>query len=104
MTVLGFVMIAVAAWRISFFLSNEAGPFGIATRFRTAFGITHDADGAVESFPSRFPANAIVCMWCISLYVGVVLYVSWLLIPPLVVLSAVWGAATLIHIWATKNV
>lgn len=46
--VLWLIVSVLAGWTLTNFLSRERGPFGVATWFRSAFGISHDESGHVE--------------------------------------------------------
>jgi hypothetical protein len=59
----------LATWRIAHMLVHEVGPFGILTRIRKVTGIEHDAEG----FPSVWHSNNMLsCVWCTSVWVGLI--------------------------------
>lgn len=83
MSVLEFVVLALAVWRIAALLSYERGPGDVFLKFRAALGITPGDDGEPAEWPDRFPASAVVCVWCLSVYVGAAWALLWLAWPVL---------------------
>lgn len=65
-----YFILALATWRISSLLVNEAGPGNIFRKIREWAGIGHDEAGNVYMVPDRFFAKLLSCVWCASLWVG----------------------------------
>lgn len=72
-----FIILALATWRISSLLVNEAGLWEVFFRIRKLAGIEHDENGKVWIVPERFFAQLLSCVWCASLWVGVGWTVAW---------------------------
>lgn len=70
MTLVGFVILALATWRMASLLATESGPFDIFLRIRKVSGIVHDDDKNVAMIPETFFAQMISCIWCNSIYIG----------------------------------
>ena len=82
------VVLALATWRVAALLSYERGPGDIFTNLRRKLGIQPDDDGEPETWPDRWPANAVVCVWCLSVYVGT----AWALLAIFCLPLAFWLA------------
>lgn len=61
----------MAVWRISSLLVNENGPWNIFVRVREWAGIGHDYNGRAVTFPDRFFAQMLSCVWCTSVWVSI---------------------------------
>lgn len=72
-----YIILALATWRVSSLLVNEAGPWSIFVKIREAAGIKHDTDGKVWLVPERFLAQILSCVWCASLWAGAGWTVLW---------------------------
>ena len=70
LNLLEFVVYALATWRVSSLLVDEAGPFRMFIRLREWVGITHDADDNVAMIPDRLLPGILSCVWCVSIWVG----------------------------------
>lgn len=64
------IILALATWRVSSLLVNEAGPWDAFRRIRELAGIEHDEEGKIYLVPERFFAQVLSCVWCASLWVG----------------------------------
>jgi len=76
---LEFVVLALATWRIASLLAQEAGPFDVFPRLRKVTGVTYDADGVPHG--TGVIAEGITCIWCNSMWVGIVVALAWWLAP-----------------------
>lgn len=81
MTLLEFVILGLATWRVSALFSREAGPFDVFKRTREWAGITHDNDGNVQVIPHKFFAELLSCVWCTSIWVAAFWAALWMLLP-----------------------
>lgn len=64
------VDLALATWRLSSLLVNEAGPWHIFQKLRKASGITYDENNDIVSWNDWTP---LTCVLCTSLYVGLLI-------------------------------
>lgn len=71
MTLVGFVILSLATWRMASLLEKENGPFDVFLKIRKAFGIVYDDSDNIVLIPETFFAQAISCVWCNSIYIGV---------------------------------
>jgi hypothetical protein len=83
------VTLVLATWRLSSLLAQEAGPFDAFARLRLAVGVWYDDDG--EPHGRSVLAQGITCVWCNSVWVGVVLALAWRFAP----VAAFWVALPL---------
>ncbi len=88
---------ALASWRVAALLVHEAGPFGIVLRLRERLGITHDDSGRASSWPEDGVARLFTCVWCMSFWTTLSVYGILWVEPDVVMVLAVWGAATLLE-------
>lgn len=58
----------LAAWRLSYLLINERGPFDLVTKFRSATGVEHDVTGRPVSYPDN---HVLECIWCTTIWAGI---------------------------------
>ena len=76
----------LATWRIAHMLEHEVGPFKLLTRIRASTGIEHDSEG----FPSVWNSNNMLsCVWCTSMWVGLILLFVPIRIVELLSFSAI---------------
>lgn len=71
MQLLDFVILALAAWRISNMIHYERGPVAIFRRFRQIFGVSHDESDEPTTYPSTEMGELLSCLDCGSIYIGV---------------------------------
>ena len=88
------VIISLATWRISSLLVHEAGPWNIIARFRHLIGIRYDAWS--NPVGNNVFAQALMCVWCISIWVAAFVAPIYFLWPvsrlPILVLAISTGA------------
>jgi len=75
-TLLHFIIFALADWRISNLFANEHGPFDIFAKIRVAAGgcIDSNCDG------KSWFAKGLMCEWCNSMWFGTLIilcYLKW---------------------------
>jgi len=80
-SLLEFIVLALATWRISSLLVDEPGPFRIFIRIRELTGITHDADDNVAMIPDGFLPGILSCILCCSFWVGLFWTIMYLFVP-----------------------
>lgn len=77
---MAYLILALATWRISNLLVNEDGPGDIFTRLRALVGVRYD-DVTFQPSASNDVAEAFTCIWCMSVWVGLILMIAWSLWP-----------------------
>ena len=92
---LTIVLIILATWRVASMLTQEDGPFKMFQRIRRLFGIKHD-DGRIFQIPDRNMAKLFTCLWCMSLWVGGIMYGIWLVAPIVVWILAISTGAIIV--------
>jgi hypothetical protein len=65
-----FLILALATWRLGSLVQYERGPKAIFTKLRERFGITHGDDGTPIAWPNTEIAKLLECVWCGSVWVG----------------------------------
>lgn len=70
--VVNLIVTGIATWRVSNILFDERGPFDLILQLREQLGITHDSDGDPFIWPN---GSIFQCIWCLSIWVGLVLSV-----------------------------
>lgn len=74
-----YLILALATWRISSLLVGEMGPGNVFEKMRYWLGVRYDADK--NRHGSNMVAEVFTCVWCLSIWVGVIIAVAFLLIP-----------------------
>lgn len=67
-----YLILALATWRLSNLLVNEDGPGDMFAHLRNLAGVQDNADVQPNAV-----AGAFVCIWCMSVWVGVLFGVMW---------------------------
>jgi len=75
----------LATWRVTHMLLYESGPWGILIRLRSGVGVTHNEDGEPETHVHTWT----YCLWCLSVWVAIVLVCAPSIIAVVAALSAV---------------
>lgn len=97
MTVIEFVMIALAAWYVAHCITKESGPFNLFGRVRS-WARRNIKEG--ERTPDGSFAEAIECVYCMAFWVGLLVYLLWLTpAQPLVLVLAIAGGALVAERW-----
>lgn len=68
-------MLTLATWRISSLLANEMGPADILESFRHRVGVRYDERN--NRYGQNIVAEAMICVWCISIWIGIFLGLVW---------------------------
>ena len=99
MTLANFVILALAAWRLSNLLVFEEGPFDVFVILRNAVGVKYDV--MAEAYGTNVISKVFACIWCLSFWVAIGLSLLYLLAGDI----AIWlclpfalsGFAIIIH-------
>jgi hypothetical protein len=76
MSILLFLILALATWRISYMLVNEDGPYAILANFRRLLGVRYDDYSQVYGI--SMPGKLLTCVYCTSVWVGIAHVIIWL--------------------------
>lgn len=91
---LEFVIACLACFRLSHLLVLEDGPFALAYKLRIKTGIEYDYKGEVSSYPDWNPLH---CIWCTSIYVAPIVFISWYYVSAFWIVLAISAVVGLIH-------
>jgi len=75
------LLYCLATYRISSMLSSESGPFGIFDKFRYFIGVRYNEYSI--PYGTNVVAKGVLCLWCNSVWVGILVTLSHLLIGQL---------------------
>lgn len=79
-----YLIMALATWRISAMLSYEDGPGFIFKKLRQALGfLYYDNDDTVVE-PDTFLGSLFGCVWCLTVWIGIVIWISYILWPDVI--------------------
>lgn len=70
MTIVDLFILCLATWRISHFISNDE-IFPFLEQIRVKCGVAYDKAG--ERYGKNWIAKQILCQWCNSLWIGIIL-------------------------------
>lgn len=79
---MAIAVLILATWRLSSLLAQEAGPADVFARLRARLGVWYDEAGDPDG--ATVLAKGIPCVWCNSVWIGVVLAVAYWLAPDVV--------------------
>ncbi len=65
-------ILILATWRITKLFITESGPFRVFYRIRRFFGAS-DLTGEVEPEKSKFMSELLSCLYCFSIWVGILI-------------------------------
>ncbi len=68
--ILEFLIIALGIWRLSSLLADEDGPFAIFERLRHIIGVRYDERS--RRYGTNELAKMVMCLWCNSIWLGIV--------------------------------
>jgi len=72
------IVLGLATWRLASLLSREDGPWAVFSRFRGFLGVEHDDHGNPRG--TNTLAEGVLCLWCCSVWIGLLLgalYYLW---------------------------
>lgn len=87
-TVIDIIILGLATWRFASLLANEDGPFEILAKFRRFVGVRSMTGFDVNNkpaLPTVFGTNElakmVLCVWCNSVWIGLVITLFYALFP-----------------------
>ena len=91
MSILGFLILSLAAWNISSLLVQEEGPLNMFGRLRHFMGVDIGPDGVLyqrygNGRIREFTYGLFSCVWCMSRWVAAVLLIAYMLFPTTVMI------------------
>jgi len=101
MIAINVVILSLATWRISSLLVDEDGPFEIFMKLRNLVGVKFDAEGYV--YGSNELSKQFVCLWCMSLWVGILLSIIYFLLPWTIYVFMGFAFST-VSIWIDRRI
>jgi len=90
MTILTFISLALATWRVSSLLAEEDGVFTALAMLRHAMGERFDEYSNQYIKPMgdkvwhkllKEVAEQMTCIWCCTLWIGLAWFILWVLAP-----------------------
>lgn len=76
---MGFVVLALAVWRVSSLIVYEEGPWDVLCKVRHLLGVRYDA--LSKPYGLNVVGKALCCMWCTSVWVGIAFVLVFLAFP-----------------------
>lgn len=75
-----FIIMGLAVWRLSSLVATpgDDGPWEMFLRFRKAVGVEHDEQTGLYYGKNEF-ARGIMCIWCVSVWIGIAFAVMYAL-------------------------
>ena len=73
-----FIVLSLAVWRVSSLCANESGPVSIFAKIRDRAGVEVDEYG---KHGTSVLSNLIICVWCLSFWIGLVLGLCYYINP-----------------------
>lgn len=77
--IMDYLILALATWRLSSLIVNEAGPWDLLAKARALIGIYYDDHSMLQG--KNMIARAMICVWCSSVWVGIFVTVLYLIVP-----------------------
>lgn len=68
MTFVELLVLGLATWRTSSLLAEESWPWDLGEKFRRAIGVRYDEESF--AYGTNELARQVVCVWCVSTWVG----------------------------------
>lgn len=70
-----FLILALAAFRISSLVAGEEGPYGLFDWLRSLIGVKRDDAG--KTYGTNSFATGLTCLWCNSIWIGLIITVAY---------------------------
>jgi len=74
-----FLVLALATWRISSLVSEEDGPWAVLAKLRHVLGVRYDEHN--WPYGENEIAETLICMWCVTPWIGLIWALFYLLVP-----------------------
>jgi hypothetical protein len=74
-----YLVLSLAAWRITNLLVYEDGPWDIFGKIRDLIGVKYTSTS--DPYGTNVIATAFTCLWCLSPWIGLLMMLSYLLTP-----------------------
>lgn len=89
MEVLDIVILILATWRLSSLLSNpeDDGPWEMFGKFRHLVGVRLDEATGIF-YGKNVVAQGVICVWCVSIWIGIAIAISYNFFPSIVVMAS----------------
>ena len=89
MQVLDIIILAFATWRLSSLLVDpeDDGPWEMFGKFRHLVGVRRDKETGIF-FGKNVVAQALLCVFCTSIWVGIAIAISYILFPSITVMAS----------------
>lgn len=91
------VVLALATWRLTSLIHSEEGPYNVFDWLRHRLGVRFNP--LSEMYASTEAAKAVLCPWCLSIWVGLAWALAWLIFPALAFWLALPFALSAASIW-----
>lgn len=95
MTIVDFLLLALATWRLSWMLAYETGPGAVFERLRFMLGASPPV--CQQQITTGDITNVFCCIMCLSVWVALLMVVAHVYAAPVVWVFALSGAAVLIQ-------
>ena len=92
MTLVEFLVLALATWRVSSMLVEEDGPFECLEKLRHWLGVRYDEQS--YAYGENELAKMLTCIWCVAPFVGLFWAIFWLALPKAAFVAALPFALT----------
>lgn len=73
------IIAALATYRLTYLISSESGPADILGRMRSRMGVKYDQYS--NAYGTGWLSEGILCFYCTSVWVGIMIAIGLLLIP-----------------------
>lgn len=81
----GLLILILATWRITSLVTEEDGPWFVFERFRYKAGIRDDKEYPGLRYGRNEFARGLLCFYCSSLWVGILLVITYWFVPVLAI-------------------
>lgn len=78
-------------------ISYERGPLRIFVMFRDLLGFEHDSGGRPTSWPTSELAELVSCVWCLSVWTILTMWLLWQVSPEAVMVIAAMSLVVMVE-------
>lgn len=86
-SVVSMTVLVLACWRLTSFMVQEDGPFGMFAKFRHLIGVRY-IEGSSTPYGTNVISRLLSCTWCCTMWIGIALTVAYVVEPVLTVLAS----------------